>query len=178
MIVASNKISLQDESMNPKNLSIVASLFAFSLTVIPFAAKADVFTSHSQIVAQSQPAKKDQKANFEKFAQELGLTDSQKSDFARIRTNTRTKIDAILTPEQRQQRQAASQNRQEGRNRGFKALNLSETQKTDIKQIMQASKAEMEALLTPEQKQKFEQLRQTRRDRRQQRQQSNGTNPG
>ncbi len=166
--------------MNSKNLSIVAGLFAFSLTAIPFAAQADVFTSNlnSQIVAQAQPGKKYKKANFEKFAQELGLTDAQKSDLARIRKETRSKIDGILTTEQLQQRQANSQNRQEGRNRGFKA-NLTDAQKADIKKIMQSSRADMEAVLTPEQKQKFEQLRQNRRDRRQERrQQSNNTNPG
>jgi periplasmic protein CpxP/Spy len=172
--------------MNSKNLSIVAGLFAFSLTAIPFAAKADIFTSYSnsqansQIVAQAQPEKKDRKANFEKFAQELGLSDSQKSRITEIRNNTRTEIDKILTPEQRQerqQRQANSQNRQEGRNRGFKA-NLTDAQKADIKKIMQSSRVDMEAVLTPEQKEKFEQLRQNRRDRKQERRQQNNTNPG
>ncbi|PAX51182.1 P pilus assembly/Cpx signaling pathway, periplasmic inhibitor/zinc-resistance associated protein [Brunnivagina elsteri] len=141
--------------MNSRNLSIVASIFAFSLTAIPFAAKADVFTSHSnldsnsQIVAQAQPEKKDRKANFEKFAQELGLTDDQKTKIAEIRANTRTEVDKILTPEQRQERQqrkaerqANPQNRQEGRrNRGFKA-NLTDAQKAEIKKIMQSSKGD------------------------------------
>jgi periplasmic protein CpxP/Spy len=175
MMLVSKKINLKDKTMNFKNLSIVASLFAFSLTAIPFAAKADVFApnSHSQVVAQAQHVKKDRKANFERFTQELGLTDSQQSRLAEIRNNTRTKVDAILTPEQRQ---ANLQKRQEGRkNREFRA-SLSDDQKTQIRQIMQSSKAEMEAVLTPEQKQKFEQLRQNRRDRHQQRQQSNGTN--
>ena len=164
--------------MNSRNLSIVASIFAFSLTAIPFAAKADVFTSHSnldsnsQIVAQAQPGKKDRKANFEKFAQELGLSDSQKTRIAEIRANTRTEVDKILTPEQRQERQANPQNRQEGRNRGFKA-SLSDAQKAEIKKIMQSSRADMEAVLTPEQKAKFEQLRQNRKERRQERRQPN-----
>ncbi len=171
--------------MNSKNLSIVAGLFAFSLTAIPFAAKADIFTSYSnsqansQIVAQATSVKQGKKANFEKFAQELGLTDSQKARLAEIRNNTRTEIDKILTPEQRQQRQqrqANSQNRQEGRNRGSKA-NLTDAQKADIKKIMQSSRADMEAVLTPEQKVKFDQLRSERRDRKQERrQQSNNTN--
>jgi periplasmic protein CpxP/Spy len=162
--------------MNSKNLSIVAGLFAFSLTAIPFAAKADIFTSYSnsQIVAQAQSGKKDRKANFEKFAQELGLSDKQKSDLAAIRKETRIKVDGILTSEQRQQRQqrqANPQNRQEGRiNRGFKA-NLTDAQKADIKEIMQSSRADMEAVLTPEQKAKFEQLRSERRDRKQERRQ-------
>ncbi|NJL63970.1 MAG: P pilus assembly/Cpx signaling pathway, periplasmic inhibitor/zinc-resistance associated protein [Methylacidiphilales bacterium] len=172
--------------MNFKNISIVASVasvFAMTLIAIPFAAKADIFNSNSnsssQIIAQTQPLKRDKKAYFEKFAQELGLTDAQKSDLARIRNNTRTEIDRILTPEQRQQRQqrqATSQNRQGRRNGGFKALNLTEDQKANIRRVMQASKSDMEAVLTPEQKQKFEQLRQDKRNIRQQRQQSNGVN--
>ncbi|MEA5569842.1 P pilus assembly/Cpx signaling pathway, periplasmic inhibitor/zinc-resistance associated protein [Calothrix sp. UHCC 0171] len=159
--------------MKTKNLSIVAGLFAFSLSAIPFAANANVFNfrsrSDSQTVAQAQPVKKNKKAYSEKFAQELGLTDSQKSQLAQIRQNTKAEIDKVLTPEQRQQRQAAYQNR-EGRRNGKAKLNLSDAQKAQIKQIMQSSKAQMDSVLTPEQKQKLEQLRQNRGNRRQQRQ--------
>ncbi|BAZ39959.1 hypothetical protein NIES4101_59160 [Calothrix sp. NIES-4101] len=171
MMVTSNKLLLKKEPMNTKNLSIVAGLFAFSLSAIPFAANANVFTSRSdsQIFAQAQPVKKNKKAYFEKFAQELGLTDSQKSQLAQIRQNTKAEIDKVLTPEQRQQRQAASQNREGRRNRKAQ-LNLSDAQKAQIKQIMQSSKAQMDEVLTPEQKQKLEQLRQNRGNRRQQRQ--------
>jgi periplasmic protein CpxP/Spy len=144
-------------------LSILAGIVALSLAAIPFAVNANTLTSQSQVVAQAVEGK----PNRGKFAQELGLTDTQKADLSEIRKNTRAEILKVLTPEQRTQWEAAKQNRQ-ARRGGFKALNLSEDQKAQIKKIRQDSKADMEAVFTPEQKQKIEQMRQNRRSGRQQ----------
>jgi periplasmic protein CpxP/Spy len=148
--------------MKPR-LSILVGIVALSLTAIPFAVKANTtLTSQSQIVAQAT----DKKPNREKFAEELGLTDTQKSELQKIRQETRTAIQGVLTPEQRTQWEAAKNNRQ-ARREGLKALNLSEEQRASIKKIKEDSKAKMDAVLTAEQKQKIEQMRQNWRSRRQ-----------
>ncbi|MBF2067630.1 MAG: P pilus assembly/Cpx signaling pathway, periplasmic inhibitor/zinc-resistance associated protein [Calothrix sp. C42_A2020_038] len=149
--------------MKLRNLSILAGIFTLSLTAIPFAVTASPLTSQSQIVAQAQP----RKANRGKFAQELGLTDAQKTRLAEIRQTTKTQIEQVLTPEQRAQWQAAKQNRQ-ARRGGFQSLNLTDDQKAQINRIRESSKTQMEAVFTPEQKQKMEQMRQGWRQRRQQ----------
>lgn len=144
-------------------LSVLAGIVALSITAIPFVAKANTLTSQSQIVAQTTDAK----PNRGKFAQELGLTDTQKAQLTKIRQDTRAAIENVLTPEQRTQWQAAKQNRQ-ARRGGFKALNLSEDQRAQIKKIKETSKTQMEAVFTAEQKQKIQQMRQNGRERRQQ----------
>ncbi|RUT09175.1 hypothetical protein DSM106972_012280 [Dulcicalothrix desertica PCC 7102] len=144
-------------------LSVLVGIVALSITAIPFVAKANTLTSQSQIVAQTTDAK----PNRGKFAEELGLTDTQKAELTRIRQETRAAIEKVLTPEQRTQWQAAKQNRQ-ARRGGFKALNLSEDQRAEIKKIKEASKTQMQAVFTDEQKQKIQEMRQNWRTRRQQ----------
>jgi periplasmic protein CpxP/Spy len=163
-IFLTSSLFLQNTKMKLNKFSLIAGIVFLSVATNTFAANAQSFSSQSQIIAQAQPAKK---ARFEKFAQELGLTDEQQSQLTAIREKQRSEIDKILTPEQRQLRQTAMQNRQ-GRRAKFQALNLSDSQKNEIKKIMASSKQDMEAILTPEQKQKFEQIRSSRRERRQQ----------
>ncbi|MUL35439.1 Spy/CpxP family protein refolding chaperone [Gloeocapsopsis dulcis] len=100
----------------------------------------------------------------------IELTAEQQAQMEQIRNETRTQIEGVLTPEQRQQWQAAMQNGQ--RRRGaMAALNLSEAQRTQIRQIMQSSKERATAVLTPEQRQQIEQRMQQWRQQRQQRNQ-------
>ncbi|AFZ28820.1 hypothetical protein Glo7428_0211 [Gloeocapsa sp. PCC 7428] len=101
----------------------------------------------------------------------IELSAEQQAQMEQIRNETRTQIEAVLTPEQRQQWQAATQNGQ--RRRGAMAsLNLSEAQRTQIRQIMQSSKERVTAVLTPEQRQQIEQRMQQWRQQRQQRNQT------
>ncbi len=100
----------------------------------------------------------------------IELSAEQQAQMEQIRNETRAQIEAVLTPEQRQQWQAATQNGQ--RRRGaMAALNLSEAQRTQIRQIVQSSKERVTAVLTPEQRQQIEQRRQQWRQQRQQRKQ-------
>jgi periplasmic protein CpxP/Spy len=110
-----------------------------------------------------------------KMAKELNLTEQQQAQFKALREKTRSQIEAVLTPEQRAKAQAALQekmakvqqgDRQPGEKRGkrgggmkgmFQSLNLTETQKTQIKAIMQASREEGSNILTPEQKAQVQQ---------------------
>jgi Spy/CpxP family protein refolding chaperone len=101
----------------------------------------------------------------------IELSAEQQAQMEQIRNETRTQIEAVLTPEQRQQWQAAMQNGQ--RRRGaMAALNLSEAQRSEIRQIMQSSKDRVTAVLTPEQRQQIEQRMQQWRQQRQQRNQT------
>ncbi|WP_017654480.1 Spy/CpxP family protein refolding chaperone [Fortiea contorta] len=154
--------------MKLKVLSIAAGALALTLTATPF-------------IAQAQPASPANQPGVEAPKKERGpwknlnLTEDQKNQLKTIRTNTRSRIEALLTPEQKQKLQEAKANRSRGqrpqgeRSQGgpFAFLNLSETQKTQIKQIMESSKQEMEAVLTPEQRQKLQEFKNNARARRQ-----------
>jgi periplasmic protein CpxP/Spy len=153
------------QAMKLKNLSIFASIVAIGLSATSFAVKAQPLTSKSLLVAQEQPVKK---PRGDRFAEQLGLDNDQKARIEAIMKDTHAKMDAVLTPAQRTQKQEAQQNRQAGKRGNWKALNLSQDQKNDMKRIREASKAQIQDVLRPDQKQKWEQLRQQKRDRRQQ----------
>jgi periplasmic protein CpxP/Spy len=120
----------------------------------------------------------------EKLAKKLNLTDAQKTQLDGIRTRTAAKIRAILTPEQqskfdaakaehqkrREAMKANGSKRSEGLEKGpqgmLRSLNLSDSQKAQMKEIHAAAKAEMDGVLTPSQKAQLEQLKQQRQGRR------------
>ncbi|MBF1990704.1 Spy/CpxP family protein refolding chaperone [Fischerella thermalis] len=144
--------------MTLNKISLIAGAVALSLTALPFAVQAQT-TSSPFLVAQVPQGKG--------LLQSLGLTDAQKAQIAEIRRNTKAKMDAVLTPQQREQLANARQNRQNRRN--LKAsLNLTEDQKTQMRQIMESQKSQIDAVLTPEQRQQLQQMRESKRSRRQQ----------
>jgi periplasmic protein CpxP/Spy len=169
--------------MKLKTLSLIAGAFtkcapcalALTLTSIPFAVQAEPTSSSPLLVAQVP-----KKGPW----QELGLTDAQKNQIQAIRQNTRTQIEGILTPEQKAKLEATKQERQAQRQAGqgqqqagqrqrsrnkFADLNLTEQQKTQMRQIWESSKQQMQAVLTPEQQAKLKQLQENRRQDREQR---------
>jgi Spy/CpxP family protein refolding chaperone len=156
--------------MKTKTLSLIAAAFALTLTATPFVAQAqETFPSR-------QPGKE--------FAEkgpwkQLGLTDAQKAKMQEIRRNTRAEMEKVLTPEQKEQLKAAMQERRgqrsqgEGRGKGkknnpFASLNLSEAQKTRMQEIKESSKQQIEAVLTPAQREQMKQIQQNWKSRRQQ----------
>lgn len=149
-------------SKKVKFMSLFAGVVAFSTVFAPLT-----------INAQPTPPLAGQRAGTVKGMGKMAgieLTAEQQAQMEQIRNETRTQIEGVLTPEQRQQWQAATQNGQ--RRRGaMAALNLSETQRTQIRQIMQSSKERATAVLTPEQRQQIEQRMQQWRQQRQQRNQ-------
>lgn len=155
--------------MKLKNFSLIATAIALSLTAVPFAVNAQ---TNAQTPTQLKQAR--EKGPF----QRLGLSEQQKTQMQEIRRNTRTQIEAILTPEQKQQLQAAKQARvgqtqqETGQGqrpkRGFASLNLTEEQKTKMREIKESEKNQIQAILTPEQRQQLQQFQENRRSRRQQ----------
>jgi Spy/CpxP family protein refolding chaperone len=86
----------------------------------------------------------------------LNLTAEQKTKLEQLRANTRTQMDAVFTPEQRQQAKLRQEKRQEMGGK-WKSLNLTADQKAKLKEIRQSSKSQFEAILTPEQQQQAKQ---------------------
>ncbi|MFB2896241.1 hypothetical protein ACE1CI_25300 [Aerosakkonemataceae cyanobacterium BLCC-F50] len=115
----------------------------------------------------------------------LNLTAEQETKMEQIRQNTRSRIDAILTAEQKAQLQRDRENRKPpagagnqmpppppGENGGnlpapFASLNLTTEQRTQIEAVMRSSREQMDAVLTPEQRQQLQQFRQQQQQRRQ-----------
>jgi Spy/CpxP family protein refolding chaperone len=127
----------------------------------------------------------------ERLTQNLELTESQQTQLKQIHARTKAKMEAVFTPEQRQEiataqaerqqnRQAYKENggqqpngakRTAGRRGGMKNVNLTEAQKAELKRIHQEAKVEEEAVLTNTQKAKIAEARQQRQLNRQQRSQ-------
>jgi Spy/CpxP family protein refolding chaperone len=161
----------QGNIMNSKKLSFIAAAFALTLTATPFVA-----------VAQDATPNRQQGKEFAEKSpwQQLGLTEAQKSKLMEINRNTRAEMAKVLTKEQKQQLQAAMQERRnqglqgEGKGKGkknnpFATLNLTDAQKTRMQEIKKSSKQQMEAVLTPAQRQQLKQMRENWKSRRQQR---------
>ncbi|MEA5582615.1 P pilus assembly/Cpx signaling pathway, periplasmic inhibitor/zinc-resistance associated protein [Nodularia harveyana UHCC-0300] len=168
--------------MKLKPLPLIAAAITLAVTAIPFAAQAQMRSfSPLQMAQMSKPG------GGEKGGRGFGrlnLTDAQKAQMQTIKTNTRAQIEGILTAEQKATLQAAKEARQAQRQagqgqrqarrgqrgeKGFANLNLSEEQKTQMRQIREASKEQMLAVLTPEQRQQMAEMRQNMESRRQQR---------
>ncbi len=78
-----------------------------------------------------------------------------------IHNDTRTKMDAVLTAEQRQQLQQSSPDGEERRGRGFPRINgMTDAQRTQMREIRSASRQQMDAVLTAEQKAQIQAIRQ------------------
>jgi Spy/CpxP family protein refolding chaperone len=141
--------------MQFKFIPFLTSAIALSITAAPLVAQANPVAPSSQILAQASDKVS---PRFEK----LGLTPAQRDKMAEIRRNTRAQVEAVFTPEQRQQLEAARESKQK-RREAMAALNLTPEQKTRLQEIRQSAKTQFEAVLTPEQKQQLQQMRQERR---------------
>ncbi|MEH1925502.1 Spy/CpxP family protein refolding chaperone [Nostoc sp.] len=167
--------------MKLKVLSLVAGAIALTLTATSFAVHAQTASPSPILLAQTPQKERGP-------WKDLGLTDAQKTQIQTIRRDSRTKIEAVFTPEQKAKLEAAKQARRaewearkaqgqtgqgqrqlgqhHGRKKGdFADLNLSEIQKNQIKQIRESEKQQIQAVFTPEQLQKIQQFRQNRQQR-------------
>ncbi len=123
----------------------------------------------------------------------LTLTDEQRTQLEAIREDTRNQVEAVLTDEQRQQANAAREQfenrraefagltpeerqarREEmrgqrggpgGPSEPFAELNLTDTQREQISNIMENARAESENVLTDEQRQQLQEWRDSRPER-------------
>lgn len=147
--------------MNLKALSLAAGLVALTLTATSFAANAQNDLSTPRLEGQMQLKEWKKGAKFEK----LGLTEAQRNQIAEINKQGRSEIiNNVLTSEQRTQLESLNPGEKKGR--GFRQLNLTDAQKNQIKQIMESKKQQINGILTPEQRQKLEEMKQNRRSNR------------
>lgn len=140
-----------------KLMPMLAGAIALTLTSAPLVAKAN--SPSGVTVAQAQKPEK---------WQNLNLTPEQKTRMAEIQSQTRSQIEAVLTPQQREQLNAAMQESGQKRRGAFANLNLTAEQQAQMRQIKQSAKSQMRAVLTPEQQQQLQQMRENRRSQRQQ----------
>ncbi len=139
--------------MKLKVMPILAGSVAIALAATPLAVIAQP--------SQSSPPSSSQTQNQSPLTN-VKLTQQQQDKLAQIRSDTRTQLDKILTPKQKDQFRAALQAGQDRRS-AFAAMNLSDQQKTQLRTLMQSAKSRAEAVLTPEQRQQIQkdlQLRQ------------------
>jgi periplasmic protein CpxP/Spy len=90
------------------------------------------------------------------FTNRLDLTTEQKTKMQQLRESTRTQIEGVLNPEQRQKFQQISNQRQSNKST-WQGLNLTAEQKTQIQSIRKANREQFQALLTPAQKTQIQQ---------------------
>lgn len=90
----------------------------------------------------------------------LNLTADQSSKIEAIRTDTRSQIQAVLTPEQQTAVEGSGNHRE-----AWRQLNLSDAQRSQMQAIREASKIKIDAVLTAEQRQQLAQMHQNRGDR-------------
>lgn len=120
------------------------------------------------LTAQIQPSQQPLAPVRDSKYKGIQLTEQQKAQMQAIREQTRSQIQAVLTPEQRQQFQAAMGSGQKRRS-AFADMNLSEQQKTQIREIMRSAKSQAEAVLTPAQRQQLQTIREQKQQQRQNR---------
>lgn len=111
-----------------------------ALTLLPFAAQADAPTA----------------LPFPAAIEQLNLTDDQSAQLAALRQNTRSQLEAVVSPEQRQRFQTTWQ--QEDIRSAIAAMNLTPDQRQQVRSILQTSRQQAAQVLTAEQKQELRQL--------------------
>jgi periplasmic protein CpxP/Spy len=163
-----NKDSLS-ETMKLKKLSFIASAIVISLTAATSVVNAETTAQRPLIVTQNPQNRVAQNRENNNKWERLNLTQEQRTQIQAIKSETRSQIEGILTPEQREQAQAAwNNNGGDKPKNALRNLNLSDEQRTQVRAIMRSSKEKMEAVLTPEQKEQLRQMKQNSRSRRQQ----------
>jgi len=145
---------------------LVLSALPFMIGGVGFTAPSNAQASESAVVAQNAPQPNGQREGRGNKFEQLNLTDAQKAQIQQIKQSTRQQMDAVFTPEQKEQLRVAREQRQRPN------ITLTDAQKAQMKAIRESDKSQMDAVFTPEQKQKLEELHQQWRQRRQQQQPS------
>ncbi|MBW4468742.1 MAG: hypothetical protein KME07_25225 [Pegethrix bostrychoides GSE-TBD4-15B] len=128
-------------------------------------AQANAAGSSAQAIQISQAGQEasDHRGMRQAFEQ-LDLTPEQQTQLVNLRRDSRSQIQAILQPEQRQQFITAWQ--QGG---GFRdavaAMNLTDTQQQQIQEVFQSSRTQARALLSESQRQELRQILQEHLDK-------------
>ncbi len=93
----------------------------------------------------------------------LNLSPEQQAQIEEIHQNTRSQLDTILTADQRAQlqREAPPPEGRQGMGRPpFDSLNLTAEQRSQLEAVFRSTKEQLDAVLTPEQRQQVQQHQQ------------------
>lgn len=132
--------------MKLKLMPVLAGAIALAAAVVPDSVAAQ--TSQPQQPAPNQAQTRPQLAGVE-------ITPQQQDQLNKLRSDTRTQIESILTPQQREEFKTAMRTNQNPQT-AFSNLKLSNQQQTQLQGIMQSARARAEAILTPEQRQQIQ----------------------
>ncbi len=143
---------------------LVGGCIAGILAVTPLLAQTQMAQANAagSSIQTAEAPKSDHRGLRQAFEQ-LNLTPEQQSQFDSLRRDSRSQVEAILQPEQRQQFITTWQ--QGG---GFRdaiaAMNLTDTQRQQMREMFQSKRSQARALLTDPQRQDLRQLLQDRLD--------------
>jgi Spy/CpxP family protein refolding chaperone len=165
MMMTSNEIH-NEVTMKIKLMPMLAGVIALGVVATPLVVKAQANTSDQPVPAQS-------KHHHQSIWDKLGLSDQQKAQIHQIHQDTHTQMQSILTQEQQDQLKAATQNGQGKNHQAWRQVmaSLTSDQKAKMQELRQQEKSRTEGILTPDQKQQWQQMQQQWQQMRQQRQQ-------
>lgn len=109
-------------------------------------------TAYAQQPSQAQPIAEQR----QELIETLNLTEQQQNEIAAIRADTRSQIETVLTPEQKQALWDGV-NQQQSLQDILASLNISPEQRSQIVAILQSSREQFRATLTDEQRQQLRQ---------------------
>jgi periplasmic protein CpxP/Spy len=156
--------------VNIKLMAVLTGVLTIAFSATPFAVKAKTGTPTQPLLAQATiQARQGQFVN-------LNLTQEQTEQLRKIHEETRQKIEALLTPQQREQYKTTLENRRNPMRNGYgipnsvlpspgkrqnilTTLNLSKQQKNQIRQIVESSRTRLNTILTNEQRKQLQQFR-------------------
>jgi periplasmic protein CpxP/Spy len=141
--------------MKLKNLSLIVGSIALALTAASSSVNAQTFTNKPLVIAQNQKPTPGQQNS---QPQGIQLSKPQRDKIEAIRTNARQQIEKIFTEPQRRQVRAGLEAGQSPQ-QVFSSVKFTPDQQKKIREVMQSSQAQIEAQLTPAQKQQLEQIR-------------------
>ncbi len=123
------------------------------------------------MIAQGVQARQPGEGNrMERMVKELNLTDAQQAQLKQMHESHHAEMQAVFTSEQKALLKAAKEGKKGDRREVMKSLNLSDSQKAQIKAIRDRQRQDFESILTPEQKQKLAQKKTEMKARWQQKQ--------
>ncbi len=127
--------------------------FAKFLPLLAIVIAVPTFAASNYQSAQPQNVGYMAKSPMGRHLDRLSLTPEQKIKVQQLHNATKAQMDAVFTPEQRQQAKARKDQRRAMGDK-WKSLNLTADQQAKLKEIRRSSKTQFEAILTPEQQAK------------------------
>ena len=160
--------------MKFKVMSVLTGAVLVAATTTPLNVNAVQVLPGQHLLAQATPPQGQGKLA------DLNLTQDQKARMRQLHQETRQKIEAVLTQEQRRQYTAALQNpsravrngngdmnsfsvQRSGRRNVMASLNLTQEQKNKIRDLMQSARSRMNGILTEAQRTQLQQMLRSQR---------------